>query len=136
LRQLARLEEMKIKEEQKELADERDGLEKILGSKARLKTLVKTELISDAKEYGDDRRSPIVVREAAQALDQTSLVTSEPVTIILSEKGWVRAAKGHDVDAAELNYKSGDAYQASSRGRSNQLAAFMDASGRTYSMLA
>jgi topoisomerase-4 subunit A len=136
LRQLARLEEMKIKEEQKELADERDGLEKILGSKARLKTLVKNELISDAKEYGDDRRSPIVEREAAQALDETSLVTSEPVTIILSEKGWVRAAKGHDVDATELNYKSGDAYQASSRGRSNQLAVFMDASGRSYSMLA
>ncbi len=136
LRQLARLEEMKIKEEQKELADERDGLEKILGSKSRLKTLVKNELVSDAKEYGDDRRSPIVEREAAQALDETSLVTSEPVTIILSEKGWVRAAKGHDVDAAELNYKSGDAYQASSRGRSNQLAVFMDASGRTYSMLA
>jgi topoisomerase-4 subunit A len=136
LRQLARLEEMSIKAEQKELAKERDELKKLLGSKARLKTLVKNELISDAKEYGDDRRSPIVEREAAQALDETSLVTSEPVTIILSEKGWVRAAKGHDVDAAELSYKSGDGYQASSRGRSNQLAVFMDSSGRSYSMLA
>ena len=136
LRQLARLEEMKIKAEQKELAKERDGLKKILGSKTRLKTLVKNELISDSEEYGDDRRSPIVEREAAQALDETSLVTSEPVTIVLSEKGWVRAAKGHDVNAAELSYKSGDGFQASSRGRSNQLVVFMDSSGRSYSMLA
>lgn len=136
LRQLARLEEMKIKDEQKELAEERDDLKKTLGSKSRLKTLVKNELKDDAEEYGDERRSPIVEREAAQALDETSLITSEPVTIVLSEKGWVRAAKGHDVNAAELSYKSGDGYQASSHGRSNQLVVFMDGSGRSYSMLA
>jgi topoisomerase-4 subunit A len=136
LRQLARLEEMKIKEEQKELVKERDDLKKTLSSKQRLKTLVKKELIADAEEYGDERRSPIVEREAAQALDETSLITSEPVTIVLSEKGWVRAAKGHDVNATELSYKSGDGFQASARGRSNQLAVFMDSTGRSYSMLA
>jgi len=136
LRQLARLEEMKIRDEQKELKEERDDLKKTLGSKSRLKTLVKKELKSDAEEYGDDRRSPIVEREAAQALNETSLITSEPVTIVLSEKGWVRAAKGHDVNAMELSYKSGDGYLASSHGRSNQLAVFMDSSGRSYSLLA
>ena len=136
LRQLARLEEMKIKDEQKELAKERDELKKTLASKQRLKTLVKKELVADAEEYGDERRSPIVEREAAQALDETSLITSEPVTIVLSEKGWVRAAKGHDVNATELSYKSGDGFQASARSRSNQLAVFMDSTGRSYSMLA
>jgi topoisomerase-4 subunit A len=136
LRQLARLEEMKIKDEQKELAKERDELKKTLASKQRLKTLVKKELVADAEEYGDERRSPIVEREVAQALDETSLITSEPVTIVLSEKGWVRAAKGYDVNATELSYKSGDGFQASARSRSNQLAVFMDSTGRSYSMLA
>jgi topoisomerase-4 subunit A len=136
LRQLARLEEMKIRAEQEELAAEREQLEKTLGSKARLKTLVKNELLSDAEEYGDERRSPIVERAAAQALDETALISAEPVTIVLSEKGWVRAAKGHEVDVVGLNYKSGDAYQASARGRSNQLAVFLDSSGRSYSFSA
>ncbi len=134
LRQLARLEEMKIRAEQEELAAERDRLEKTLGSKQRLKTLVKKELLADAEEYGDDRRSPIVEREAAQALDETALISAEPVTIVLSEKGWVRAAKGHEVDAAALNYKAGDAFRAAAHGRTNQLAVFLDSSGRSYAI--
>ncbi|NOX77214.1 MAG: DNA topoisomerase IV subunit A [Gammaproteobacteria bacterium] len=134
LRQLARLEEMKIRAEQEALAVERDKLEKTLGSKNRLKTLVRKELVADAEEYGDDRRSPIVVRDAARALDETALISAEPVTIVLSEKGWVRAGKGHEVDAAALNYKAGDDYKASALGRSNQLVVFLDASGRSYSI--
>ncbi len=136
LRQLARLEEMKIRGEQDELAKEKAELEKILGSAARLKTLVKKELIADAKEYGDERRSPLVKREAAQAMDETSLIASEPVTVVLSEKGWVRAAKGHDVDATGLNYKAGDGYKDSAAGKSNQFATFIDSTGRTYSVSA
>ncbi len=136
LRQLARLEEMKIRAEQEELAAERDRLEKILGSKQRLKTLVKKELLADAEEYGDDRRSPIVAREAAQALDETALISADPVTIVLSEKGWIRAAKGHEVDATALNYKAGDAFRAAVAGRSNQLAVFLDSTGRSYSISA
>ena len=134
LRQLARLEEMKIRAEQEELAAERDKLEKILGSKQRLKTLVKKELQADAEEYGDERRSPIVEREAAQALDETALISADPVTIVLSEKGWIRAAKGHEVDATALNYKAGDAFRAAAAGRSNQLAVFLDSTGRSYSI--
>ncbi|OOZ40651.1 DNA topoisomerase IV subunit A [Solemya pervernicosa gill symbiont] len=136
LRQLARLEEMKIRAEQEELAAERDGLEKILGSEARLKTLVKKELIKDAAEYGDDRRSPIVERSAAQAMDETALISSDPVTVILSEKGWVRAAKGHEVDASTLAYKSGDSYLGTAQGKSNQLAVFIDSTGRSYALQA
>ena len=134
LRQLARLEEMKIRAEQEELAAERDKLEKILGSKARLKTLVKKELLADAEAYGDERRSPIVERQAAQALDETALISADPITIVLSEKGWVRAAKGHEVDATTLNYKAGDGFRAAATGRSNQLAVFLDSSGRSYSV--
>jgi len=134
LRQLARLEEMKIRAEQEELAAEREQLEKTLGSEARLKTLVKKELRRDAEEYGDQRRSPIVEREAAQALDETALISAEPITIVLSEKGWVRAAKGHEVDARALNYKAGDGFRAAAAGRSNQLAVFLDSTGRSYSI--
>jgi topoisomerase-4 subunit A len=136
LRHLARLEEMKIRGEQEELATERDSLKKILNSEARMKTLVRKELAHDAEEYADERRSPIVEREAAQAMDETSLLISEPVTVVLSEKGWVRTAKGHDVDPAGLSYKSGDHYKASARGKSNQLATFIDSTGRAYSLQA
>ncbi|WP_455203535.1 DNA topoisomerase IV subunit A [Kaarinaea lacus] len=134
LRHLAKLEEMKIRGEQDELSAERDTLEKTLGSRQRMKTLIRKELIEDAEKYGDDRRSPIVTREAAQAIDQTSLITAEPITVVLSQKGWVRAAKGHEVDPSALSYKSGDGYKASALGRSNQLAIFMDSSGRAYSV--
>ena len=136
LRHLARLVEMKIRDEQDELADERVGLEKILGSKARLKTLIRKELIADAEIYGDDRRSILVERSAAQALKQEDLLPSEPVTIVLSRSGWVRSAKGHDIDPTSLNYRAGDEFQHSSHGRSNEQAIFLDSTGKTYSLLA
>ncbi len=136
LRHLAKLEEMKIRGEQKELAEERDELDKILKSKARLKKLVREELVADAELYGDDRRSRIVERAAAQAIDETELVASEPVTVVLSERGWVRAAKGHELDARSLSYKTGDSFQAAARGRSTQQAVFLDSTGRAYSLLA
>ena len=133
LRQLARLEEMKINAERDELEEERARINVILGSKARLKTLIKDELKDDAKKYGDARRSPLVEGVAAQALDETALVASEPLTVVLSAKGWVRAAKGHDVDAAELGYREGDKFLASAKGRTTQQAAFIDSTGRSYS---
>lgn len=136
LRHLAKLEEMKIRGEQKELAEERDEIEKILKSKARLHKLVRDELIADAETFGDDRRSRIVERAAAQAIDETELVTAEPVTVVLSERGWVRAAKGHELDPATLSYKTGDSFQAAARGRSTQQAVFLDSTGRAYSLLA
>ncbi|MDH5786191.1 MAG: DNA topoisomerase IV subunit A [Chromatiales bacterium] len=134
LRQLARLEEMKIRAEQEELAKEKAGLEKTLSSDRRLKTLVKNELLADAEEYGDDRRSPIVAREAAQALDETALVSADPITVVLSEKGWIRAAKGHDIDPTSLSYKAGDSFKAAAHGKSNQLATVLDSTGRAYSV--
>ena len=134
LRHLAKLEEMKIRGEQEELAEERDYLEKILGSAKRLKTLIRKEIIADAEKYGDDRRSPIVERSAAQAISETALISSEAITVILSAKGWVRAGKGHEIDAEKLNYKAGDSFQASATGKSNQMAVFFDSSGRAYSL--
>ena len=133
LRQLARLEEMKIRGEQDELDAERDRLIAILGSEAKLKKLIKDELLADAKKFGDERRSPLVARGAAQALAETDLVASEPVTIVLSQKGWVRAAKGHDVDASTLSYRDGDGLLGAVRGRSTQQVAFLDSAGRSYS---
>ena len=127
---------MKIRDEQDVLADERDELEKILGSNARLKTMIKKELIADAEKYGDDRRSVLTQRGAAQALRQEDLVPSEPSTIVLSKSGWVRAAKGHEIDPTTLNYRSGDEFQHSARGRSNLQAVFLDSRGRAYSLAA
>ena len=132
LRNLAKLEEMKIRDEQDALSDEREDLEKILGSKARLKTLIKKELLADAEKHGDDRRSILVERDAAQALRQEDLVPSEPVTIVLSQSGWVRAAKGHEIDPTTLNYRAGDEFQHASLGRSNEQAVFLDSRGRAY----
>lgn len=136
LRQLARLEEMKIRGEQDELQKERGELEQILGSDRRLKTLVKKELLAVADEYGDERMSPLVERGEAQAFSETDLLTSEPVTVVLSEKGWIRAAKGHDMDPATLSYKSGDAYYLAARGRSNQPVILLDSTGRSYALRA
>ncbi|MGY0611676.1 DNA topoisomerase IV subunit A [Luteimonas sp. A501] len=136
LRQLARLEEMKIRGEQDELDAERDRLMATLGSKSKLRKLVKDELLADAKKFGDERRSPLVARGAAQALAETDLVASEPVTVVVSQKGWVRAAKGHDVDASTMSYREGDALLAALRGRSTQQVAFLDSTGRAYSTLA
>lgn len=132
LRHLAKLEEMKIKGEQEELAKERDELQLLLGSDRRLKTLIKKEILADAEKYGDDRRSPLVERGESKALSEKELVPSEAVTVVLSEKGWARCAKGHEVDAEGLSYKAGDKYLASAKGRSNQQAVFLDTSGRTF----
>ena len=136
LRQLARLEEMKIRGEQDELDRERDRLITLLDSKAKLKKLIKDELIADAKKFGDARRSPLVARGAAQALAETELVASEPMTVVMSEKGWIRAAKGHDVDAAALSYRDGDGLLAAVKGRSTQQVVFLDSTGRSYSTAA
>lgn len=134
LRHLARLEEMRIRTEQAELENERKKLEQILGSAARLKTLVKTELQKDADEYGDDRRSPLVEGRPAQAMSEQDLLPSEAVTVVLSENGWVRAAKGHDIDGVALGYKSGDAFCAQASGQSRQMTVFMDNTGRSYTL--
>ncbi|HEB97518.1 MAG TPA: DNA topoisomerase IV subunit A, partial [Sedimenticola thiotaurini] len=134
LRQLARLEEMKIRAEQEELAAEQERLEKTLGSRQRMRTLIRKEIQADAEKYGDERRSPIVERPPAEALAETDLAPSEPVTVVLSEKGWVRAAKGHEIDPAGLSYKAGDRFLAAARLRSNQPAVFLDSAGRSYSL--
>ncbi len=134
LRQLAKLEEIKIVTEQKELAAERKTLEQLLNSAARLKTFIKGEIQADAEKFGDARRTPLVEREEAKAFAQTELISTEPVTIVLSDRGWMRAAKGHEVDPASLQYKSGDAFKIAARGKSNQLAIFMDSTGRAYSL--
>ena len=134
LRQLAKLEEIKIKEEQGNLDSERKDLEKLLGSKSRLKTLIKKELKADAEVYGDERNSPIVYREEATAFDETELISSDPVTVILSERGWVRAAKGHDIEPESLNYREGDTFFASAKGRNNQNAVFLDSKGKAYTL--
>ncbi len=136
LRNLAKLEEMKIRGEQDELNEERGLLEKTLSSAARMKTLIKKEILEDTEAYGDTRRTEIVKREAAQALDETQLVASEPVTVVLSQAGYARAAKGHEIDPTTLNYRSGDTFLAAAQGRSNQLAMFIDSTGRVYSVMA
>ena len=136
LRQLARLEEMKIRGEQDELAKEREKLLALLGSETKLKKLVRKELLEDAETYGDARRSPIIERAEARALSETELLPSEPVTVVLSEMGWVRCAKGHEVDAAGLSYKAGDSFKSAAPGRSNQYAVFIDSTGRSYSLAA
>ncbi|HUN75053.1 MAG TPA: DNA topoisomerase IV subunit A [Steroidobacteraceae bacterium] len=134
LRHLARLEEMKIREERKTLEVERGELEGLLKSKARLRKRVAQEIQDDADQYGDPRRTQIVEREAAEAIAETALIPNEPVTVVLSTGGWVRSAKGHDIDPRSLSYKSGDAFQAAARGRSLQAVVLIDSTGRTYSV--
>jgi topoisomerase-4 subunit A len=136
LRHLAKLEEMKIRGEEQSLSQERSELEKILKSRAKLRRLVRDELLADAEAHGDERRSRIVERAAAQAIAETELVQAEPVTVVLSARGWVRAGRGHELDPETLSYKTGDAYQSSARGRSTQQAVFLDSTGRAYSLLA
>lgn len=136
LRNLAKLEEIQIRSEQDELIKERDELQGLLDSPKKLTALIKKELKEDAQTYGDDRRSPIVEREASQVLDETALIPSEPVTVILSEMGWIRAAKGHEIDPHSLSYKQGDKYQASAHGRSNQQVVLLDSTGRSYTLAA
>ncbi|PCH64913.1 MAG: DNA topoisomerase IV subunit A [Gammaproteobacteria bacterium] len=134
LRHLAKLEETKIRGEQTELTEERKQLELLLSSDGRLKTLVKKELQHDADKYGDERRSPIVERDIATAIDPNALLPSEPLTVVLSNMGWVRAAKGHDMDPISLNFKAGDGFCDADRGRSQQLAVFLDSGGRSYTL--
>lgn len=136
LRHLAKLEEMRIRGEQDELARERDQLEKTLGSAALLKKLLVNEIQADADKHGDPRRSPLVTRRESAALSETDLTPAEPITVVLSEKGWIRAAKGHDVDAAGLSYKAGDGFLAKAEGRSNQPVHVLDSTGRSYSVAA
>ena len=134
LRNLAKLEEIQIRSEQEELIKERDELQGLLDNPKKLTALIRKELKEDAEKYGDDRRSPIVEREASQVLDETALIPSEPVTVILSEMGWIRAAKGHDIDPHSLSYKQGDKFQAAAHGRSNQQVVLLDSNGRSYTL--
>lgn len=136
LRQLARLEELKIRSEEEALEKEKDDLEKTLGSAARLKTLLRKELAAAAEQYGDDRRSPIISRNEARAFSEEELMTTEPVTVVLSSKGWIRAAKGHDIDSKSLSYKSGDGFHLAALGKSNQTAVVLDSTGKAYSIAA
>jgi topoisomerase-4 subunit A len=133
LRHLAKLEETKIQAEQQALQEERNTLQKTLGSKTRLEKLIREELMADADAYGDARRSQLALSvPAAQALDATQLLASEPVTVVLSEHGWVRAGKGHDLDPQSLTFRTGDAFRAAVRTRTNHTLAFLDSSGRVY----
>ncbi|EKD70399.1 MAG: hypothetical protein ACD_46C00543G0004 [uncultured bacterium] len=134
LRHLARLEEMQIRKEQKQLIEERDDIEKTLGSSARLKKLIRTELMSLAEKHGNKRQSPIVIRREAQAMKETEILPTEPITVVLSSRGWIRAAKGHEIDPNTLSYKAGDQFQSAAIGRSNQAAVFLDSTGRAYSL--
>ncbi|MHB8812543.1 MAG: DNA topoisomerase IV subunit A [Steroidobacteraceae bacterium] len=134
LRHLAKLEEMKIRDEQKSLSREKADIEALLASKAKLRKLVASEIRADADKHGDDRRTKIVEREAAQAIDETTLIPNEPVSVVLSTGGFVRSAKGHEIDPHSLSYKSGDGFQSMARGRSLQAAIFIDSTGRTYSL--
>jgi topoisomerase-4 subunit A len=134
LRQLAKLEEIKIRGEIDELTKERDYLEEILGSEKLMRKLIRDELKADAKEYGDDRRSPIVAREEAKVMDEKALLTAEPITAVISKQGWIRSAKGHDIDPEGLSYKSGDGFKLACPGRMNQPIILMDSTGRAYSL--
>ena len=134
LRQLAKLEEIRIRTEQDQLGEERRTLEQLLKSETRLKTFVKKEIKADAEKFGDDRRSILVEREEARAFSETELLSTEPVTIVLSERGWMRAAKGHDVDPQTLQYKSGDRFKLCARGKSSQPVVFIDSTGRAYAL--
>ena len=134
LRQLAKLEEIKLTTERDELNAEKADLEKILGSKARLKTLVKKELLAVAEAYGDERRSPIAEAQESNAFSDEDLLSNDPITVVLSQKGWARAAKGHEMDPRELNYRGDDEYAQSIRGRTNETLVFLDSSGRCYNM--
>ena len=134
LRHLAKLEENQLKAEQDELQKERLNLEAILGSERRLNTLIKKEIQEDAKKYASPRMSQLVEREEAKMISESDMTPAEPVTVILSEMGWVRCAKGHDIDPKSLSYKAGDNYRAHACGKSNQAVVFIDSTGRSYAL--
>ena len=134
LRQLAKLEQLKIENERNELVDERDDIEKILKSKSRLKTLIKNELNEIKELFGEERKSPIIDSTNAKIFSEEETIVTEPITVVLSKAGWVRSAKGHDIDPNTLSYRGDDSLQDFARGRSNQLAVFLDSNGKAYSI--
>ena len=134
LRHLAKLEEIKIRKEQAELEEEKKGLELLLSSDRRLRTLIKKEIHEDAEKFGDARRSPIIQRSEAKALTENEIMPSEAISVILSDKGWIRSAKGHEVDLDKVTFKTGDQFLAIAYGKSNQMAIFLDSTGRSYSI--
>lgn len=134
LRHLAKLEEIKITAELDELKAERDHLQAMLASETKLKNLIKKEITQDRDAFGDARRSPIIVRQESQALKEEDILPNEPITVVLSHNGWIRAAKGHDVDGRELSYKAGDEFKAQANARSNQQVVFFDGEGKVYSL--
>jgi len=136
LRHLAKLEEMQIRREQDHLNKERDGIEAILKSSAKLKKLIRDELTIASEKYGDKRQSPLIARKEALAMKDTEILPAEPVTIVLSEKGWIRSAKGHEIDPMTLSYKAGDSFLSAAMGKSNQSAVFIDSTGRAYALAA
>lgn len=136
LRQLARIEEIAVKKEQAELSEEAEGIRALLADEQALRNEMRSELLADAEEYGDARRARLVTREAAQPLDETRLMTAEPVTVVLSDTGWIRAAKGHDVDPESLSYRAGDGYLVHVTGRSTQSVIVLDDTGRAYTLAA
>ncbi|WP_133128117.1 DNA topoisomerase IV subunit A [Legionella nagasakiensis] len=134
LRHLAKLEEIKLRAELDELSAERDYLQQVLAEEQRLKTLVKEEIIADRDRFGDERRSPLVVRQESQALKEEDILPNEPITVVLSQKGWVRAAKGYDINGRDLTYKAGDEFKTQANARTNQQVVFFDTEGKVYSL--
>ncbi len=136
LRHLAKLEEIRITAEKDELEKEKSHIEKTLGSQRILTNLIKKEIRQDIKRHGDERRSPIKTRQEAEAFSEIDVIPMEPVTIILSQNGWIRSAKGHDIDPEKLKFKTGDSLLAYARTMSNKQIAFLDSSGRSFSVYA
>ena len=134
LRQLAKLEQLKLENERDELVNEQNNIEKILKSKTRLKTLIKNELIEIKEEFGEERKSPIIHESNAKVFSEEETIVTEPITVVLSEAGWIRSAKGHDIDPTSLSYRGDDSLQDFARGKSNQLAVFLDSNGKAYSI--
>lgn len=134
LRHLAKLEEIKLRAELDELSKERDALQLILGSESRLKKLVKEEIVADRDKFGDTRSSPLMERQDSQALKEEDILPNEPITVVLSQKGWVRAAKGHDISGLDLSYKANDEFKAQTNARSNQQVIFFDSEGKVYNL--
>lgn len=134
LRNLARLEEIKLNGELDELSAERDAIQGLLSSEKRLKSLIKEEIMKDRDAFGDVRRSPITCRQESQALKEEDILPNEPITVVLSKNGWIRAAKGHDIDGRELGYKAGDEFKAQTSARTNQQIVFFDSEGKVYSL--
>ena len=134
LRQLAKLEQLKLQDEKDQLVSERDDIEKILKSKSRLKTLIKNELIEIKENFGEERRSPIIESTNAKVFSEEETIVTEPITVVLSKAGWIRSAKGHEINPTSLSYRGDDSLQDFARGKSNQLAVFLDSNGKAYSL--